>query len=79
MWYKTSVFTTWKQARKAIGPTFNHNWMCLVVYSPFPSNLITSIRYPCILPFEILVACIMPSGMRFTKVPILTKVLLMGI
>ena len=79
MWYETSISTTWKQAKEAIGPIFNHNWIWFAVYSPLPPNPIASIGHPCIFLFEIPTACNVPNRMRFTEVPISTKALLMGI
>ena len=67
MWYETSVFTIWKWVKEAISHTFDHNWIWPMVYSPFPPNLVTFIGHPCIFPNEILAACSMSSGMRFTK------------
>ena len=79
MWYETSIFTTWKLAKEAIGPTFNYNWMWPALYSLLPPNPITSIRHPYIFLFEILATCNVPNEMRFTEAPVSTKALLMGI
>ena len=76
---KLFVFTTWKRAKKAIGPTFNHNCIWPAVYSLLPLNPVTSIGHPWILLFGIPVACSILSGMRFIEALVSTTALLMEI